>query len=87
MPPKCTPSTILETLPETKPVNFCIKQVRCVDETGGDEIILSSSTGDGMDYLEIKNRREGNELLLSACIKTSIKDKFGTYQVINDNYD
>ena len=85
MPPECSPATISQTVSERKPVNFCIQEVRCIDKTGGGQLELISTTGDGMDYLEIKIRKEEQQLLLSACIKASLEGQFGTYQVFNQN--
>ena len=59
--------------------------MRCLDKTGGGQLELISTTGDGMDYLEIKIRKEEQQLLLSACIKASLEGQFGTYQVLKQN--
>ena len=85
VPPECSPATISQTVSERKPVNFCIQEVRCIDKTGGGQLELISTTGDGMDYLEIKIRKEEQQLLLSACIKESLEGRFGTYQVFKQN--
>lgn len=83
MPPVCTPESIVRTLKEIEEIDVCIdKEVICTDPTGGD-LTLESQSGTALDegLLVIKIHEDPWKLGLSACISSSLKDKFKTYEV------
>lgn len=84
VPPICTPENVEATWDETKAVGLCLeKEIICTDPTDGD-VTLESQTGSGRenDLLEIKTKQETGKLKLSACVKSSLKNKFGEFKVI-----
>ena len=86
MPARCTPNVVTDSIPETKPNNFCLQhQVECVDVTGGDSLRLKPPEGNGTKFFIIRERQETKDgvtkLFLSACISDSVRNNFGTYTV------
>ncbi|KAK3096991.1 hypothetical protein FSP39_005469, partial [Pinctada imbricata] len=82
-PPVCSETSVTGDFRETDPVETCIgKEVVCTDPTGG-AISLSSPTGDGVSFMKIKERAvtQFSSIPFNLCVKSSIKDQIGQFQV------
>ena len=79
--PVCDPPSLTMELRETRPRGYCLDdEVKCVDPTGG-EVTFEAEAGSGKEYMETRFNTGTDFLGLNACIRKSIKDQFGEYQV------
>jgi len=62
-------------------VNTCLDvELRCTDPTGG-AVTLLGQAGNATSLLEVRYHELSPGLGINACVKTSLRNQFGVFQV------
>ncbi|XP_052810253.1 uncharacterized protein LOC128238399 isoform X3 [Mya arenaria] len=80
--PVCTPAAITKVLPENAVVGSCLdNELTCTDPTSV-SVTLVAQTGSALGLLEIRSHSSTGQMGLNACIKSSLRNQFGQYELV-----